>query len=442
MNNFLMYDIKDAGGIPYNETERYEYCRYYTTDGLTDTSEYKTIRFTVHQENIMCHWKNAFLELRGNLVRKDTGAAFAKADKIAFIFNAIPHFFSNAKLTLGSRVIEAINDVGHVSSMMHYTLLSRSKIKGSGMDFLWAPDMEDSTEDANTGFKLRREYILDRPKTPGFFVFRIPLSMIFGFMENFVIMRGYSVAIELVRGADHAALYRADAAHPGQIKFEKLMLNVPIVEPSNTVTVETLRGLSDPKNYLYSFRRRSGLSAPVPDKVLEHQMTIVTTTMVERPQVIWVAFQKDMKSDQKQNNALYWHGDVSQMTIEVNNIQFPTSPISADYDENDLGMFYTMSQQVRENYLQISDSYAEGNMLNPANFRDLYPIYAFDVTKQNFTVGAKSVTTKLNIRFKKATPEHMTVHICWYSDRTLELATDGSCLNIKENIDSFISNST
>ena len=170
-------------------------------------------------------------------------------------------------------------------------------------------------------------------------------------------------------------------------------------------------------------------------------MTVITTTMVERPQVVWIAFQKDMTTDQKTNNAIYWHGNVQQMTMEVNNVQFPISPVPADFEENDLGMFYTMSQQVRENYLQISDAYTEGNMLNPASFRDLFPVYVLDVSKQNFTVGAKSVSTKLNIRFQKATPPNMTVHIAWYSDRTLELATDGSCLNIKENVDSFISNS-
>ena len=439
-----MYDLKQAGGIPYNETERYEYCRYYTTDGLTDTSEYKTIRFSVHQENILLHWKNSFLDLRGHLVRKDKKPV-TKEDKVAFIFNAIPHLFSNAKLTLGSRVIEAINDLGHVSSMLHYTLLSRSKIKCDGLGFLWCPDIDATTTDANSGWKLRKDYILDRPATAGFFALRIPLSMIFGFMENFVAMRGYSVSIELVRGADHAALYRdmtsGKEGPEGQIKFEKLMLNVPIVDPSNAVTVQTLRGLSDPKNYLYSFRRRSGLSAPIPGKVTEHQMTIVTTTMVERPQMVWVGFQKNMKSDQSTNNALYWHADVEQLTIEVNNVQFPTNPVPANFKENDPGMFYTYSQQTRENYLQISDAYTEGNFLNPANFRDLYPIFVLDISKQDFTVGAKSVSTKLNIRFREATPDNVTVHIAWYSDRTIELATDGSCLNIKENVDSIISNS-
>ena len=94
-----------------------------------------------------------------------------------------------------------------------------------------------------------------------------------------------------------------------------------------------------------------------------------------------------------------------------------------------------------KNYLQISDAYTEGNMLNPQNFSDLYPIFVIDCSKQSFTIGAKSVTTKLNIRFREATKKDMTLHIAWYSDRTLDLATDGASLNIKENVDSFISNS-
>lgn len=438
-----MYDIRDAGGVPYSETERYEYTRYYTTDGLTDHSEYKSIRFSVNQTNIYCHWKNSFLELRGKLVRKDNGTAYVGTDKIAFIFNAIPHMFANAKLMLGSHVVEQVNDVGHVSSMMHYTLLGRSKQKCDGLDFLWIPDTENSTDDTNKGFELRRKYVLADRTTPGNFTFRIPLRMIFGFMENFVIMRGYPVAIELVRGADCAALYRAgDNVQEGRIKFEKLTINVPIVEPSNTLIVETLRGLTDPKTYLYSFRRRSGMSAPVPANVYEHQMTVVTTTYVERPQMLWIALQKDITDDQKTNRAIYWNSDVQTMSVDINNVQFPVNLVPAQPKECDLGMFYTMSQQVRENYLQVSDTFTEGNMLNPHNWRTMYPIYVFDVTKQNFSVGAKSVTTKVNIRFRTQTPANVTIHVCWYSDRTLELATDGSCLNIKENTDSIISNSS
>lgn len=439
MNNMLMYDQAQAGGIVYDQTESYEYQRYYTTDGLTDTSEYKTIRFSVLQTNLFFHFRNAFLELRGSVVRKDTKKPFVKTDKLTFINNPVPHFFSNAKFSIGSRVVESINEFGHVSSLIHYTLLSRSKMKCGGLEFFWLPDTDDTATDANLGFKTRQEYLMQKPKTPGNFVLRIPLQMLFGVAENYVCLRGYPINIEFVRGGDHCALLRADdVAQEGLILFQKLTLNIPIVEPSNVITVETLRGLSDPKTYLYSFRRRSGLSAPVPKDVFEHQMVLCTTTMIERPQYIWVGFQKDLKKDQKQNYGIYWHGDVQQMSVEVNNIQFPVNPVEANFEENDTGFFYTMQRQIRENYLQLPTTYTEGSVISPMNYGSLFPIFAFDVSKHNFSVGARSVTTKLNMRFRTQVPANVVVRVAWFSDRSLELSTDGSTLDIKQNVDSYV----
>ena len=108
-----MYALSDAGGIPYPETEKYHYDRWYTTTGLTDGSAYKTIRFNVRQDNRLLHWKNSYLEMHGQVVKED-GDAFANGALIAFIHNAVPHVFSNVKLTVGGQQIENPDTQRHV----------------------------------------------------------------------------------------------------------------------------------------------------------------------------------------------------------------------------------------------------------------------------------------------------------------------------------------
>ena len=63
MNNPAIYAIDDAGGIPYPETEKYQFEQWYTTVGLTDGTAYKTIRFNIRQENLLLHWRYSYLEL-------------------------------------------------------------------------------------------------------------------------------------------------------------------------------------------------------------------------------------------------------------------------------------------------------------------------------------------------------------------------------------------
>ena len=98
------------------------------------------------------------------------------------------------------------------------------------------------------------------PTTNGKFKLRMPLHMLFGFMENFVALKGYPVEIELIRGADYPALYRrkdgANKAVEGKLKFDDILLNVPIVNPATNIRVEYLKGIDDPSSYLYSFRER------------------------------------------------------------------------------------------------------------------------------------------------------------------------------------------
>ena len=125
----------------------------------------------------------------------------------------------------------------------------------------------------------------------------------------------------------------------------------------------------------------------------------------------------------------------------MNNVSFPSTQIKANWSENDNGFFYEMQKDVRANYLQHSSTYTEGNMLDPANFKDLYTIYCFDVSKQEFTLSGNNVTCDLHVRFKSQTTANLRVYIAWFSDRTLELFTDGKPLNIRKQTDSYTNSS-
>ena len=332
MNNPAMYSLESAGGTPYPETEKYSYDRWYTTTGLTDGSAYKTIRFNIRQDNLLLHWRNSYLELHGQLVQKANGTAFADDSLITLIHNAIPHLFSNVKLTVGSQLVENVILVGHVSSMIYDVIYARSKAKNNGLQFMWMPDTDAAASMANNmGFAIREKYIINTLATNGTFKLRIPLFMFFRFMENFICLKGYPVEIELVRGPDYPALFRANAAAEGKFTFTEFILNIPVVEPSNAITLELLKGLKDSKPYLFSFRQRHGMFAPIPQNVHDFQLPITTDTFTERPQMIWVGFQHGATTDQKFNHALYSNENVETMQVRMNNEQFPPTLIKANW---------------------------------------------------------------------------------------------------------------
>ena len=446
MNNTGMYDLEKAGGVPYPETEKYDYNKWFTTMGMTDGSAYKAIRFNVRQDNLLLHWRNSYLELRGQVVKKTDGAAYGDDELITLIHNAVPHMFSNVKLSIGSTTVENVDQPGHVSSLIYNILYDRSKGKCDGLQFMWFPDSaggaEGTDEAKNKGFAVRRKYAMLSSTTRGKFKLRIPLHMLFGFMENFVALKAYPVEIELIRGADYPALYRHSvgkgAAAEGELKFNEILLNVPIVNPATNIRVEYLKGINDPRSYLYSFRERHGMFAPVPQGITDFQQPIASSFFTEKPQMIWVGFQTSGKTDQTVNHALYSNQNVETAHIMMNNTQFPANKFKADWAENNNGFFYEMQNHMRANYLQTSSCYSEGNMLTPANFKSLYTIYCFDVSKHEMTVGSNTVTCDLHVHFKTATGANLRVYIAWFNDRTLEMYTDGKPLTIRREIENYV----
>ena len=434
-----MYDIDQAGGVPYPETEKYYYDKWFTTSGLTDGDEYKTIRFNVRQDNLLLHWTNAYLVLDGKLVKKAADARYGNDDLITLTHNAVPLMFSNVKLTIGNKVVENVNEVGHVSSLIHNVLLPRSKGKCDGLEFMWYPDTASTAVEAdNKGFKIRRNFIITQPATNGNFKLKIPLFMFFGLMENFVLLKGYPVELEMVRGPDYPAIFRGATADEGKLKFSSMSLEIPIVHPSNQVALQYIKLVKDPQPFLYTFRERHGMFATVPDGIQDFQQPICSSYFTERPQMIFVGFQGDSNVvDQTKNKALFHHANVESMYIQMNNTQFPPVQQKANWGENDSGFFYEMQKHARANYLQYPARYTEGNMLTPASFKTLYTIYAFDVSKQELTLGSNNVTCNLYVHFSVATAANLRVYIAYFNDRTLELFTDGSPINIRKQVDNY-----
>ena len=197
MNNIQMYNMSAAGGVDYPETEKYDFIPWYPTTGMTDGGAYKNLRFNVRQDNLLIHWRNSYLVLKGQLVKKATGEAYEPTDYIALIHNCVPHMFDNLKLCLGSEIVETVDHPGHVSSLMYDILYGRSKSKCEGLMFMWVPDtvggVAGTDPHVNKGFGIRHGYLMLCADSRGSFNFQIPLHMMFGFMENFVAIKQYPV---------------------------------------------------------------------------------------------------------------------------------------------------------------------------------------------------------------------------------------------------------
>ena len=97
---------------------------------------------------------------------------------------------------------------------------------------------------------------------------------------------------------------------------------MPVVDPSTAITAKSLKGLQDPHSYFFSFRQRHGMFAPVLTNIIDFQQPISYSYFTERPQIIWVVFQRKNTTYQIFNHALYNHENVESAYIIINHAKF------------------------------------------------------------------------------------------------------------------------
>ena len=74
---------------------------------------------------------------------------------------------------------------GQATTMLGLLKYPNDFSKSKGLNQLWYKDSSTATEKANTGWNIRRQYIIRNSDPKGSFSFKIPLRHIFGFCEDY-----------------------------------------------------------------------------------------------------------------------------------------------------------------------------------------------------------------------------------------------------------------
>ena len=99
---------------------------------------------------------------------------------------------------------------------------------------MWYKDRTTNAEEDNTGWNVRKMYIIYNSNPKGTFSFRVPLKHIFGFCEDYdKVVYGLKHSLTLTRNDDNNAIIRDNAAAAGKITLSKIPWFMPHVTPAD-----------------------------------------------------------------------------------------------------------------------------------------------------------------------------------------------------------------
>ena len=411
----------------------YEYKEYNPIVG-TDFDR-GSIVIVIESQDIYTHPAESYLTIEGQLLL-DTGNPYVNGDKVALINNGIMYLFSDVRYHLASHEIEVLQNPGHATTMLGLLKYPDDFTQSQGLNQVWYPDKEEGTPIAgNDGFIKRRNYIINMVEgagNKGKFNFKIPLKHFLGFCEDYKkILYGMQQRLTLTRTGDNNAIFRGQnaannaAVGNGKIRIDKIKWFMPHVIPSDAYRLQLDKIIERKEKIPIGYRMLQCDNSPVPPASTSFTWRLGVKSSPDIPRFIIVGFQTDKNNNQERNPAIFDHLEVINIYVTLNAKRYPDTDYENDFTINKFSRIYGDAALFRKKFYNM-DELVSNSGINPINYKKLFPLFVFDVTKQSEKLKTSVSDIHIKASFGNNPGNNVMAYAVIISDRLFHFVSDGS----------------
>ena len=423
--------------IPVDDSiHEYEYKEYNPITG-TDLNR-GSIVLTIEAQDIYTHPAESYLIIDGQLINNN-GNDYGNNDIATLINNGMMYLFSDIRYHLASHEIEVLQNPGQASTMLGVLKYPDDFNKSQGLNQLWVKDenkgnavIDDTQADYNHGYFIKHKYIIGDPLPNGTFSFKIPLKHFLGFCEDYKkVLYGMQQRLTLTRTGNNDAIFRANAIAVGKINIKRIRWFMPHVIPSDAYRLQLDKIIEKKEKIPVGYRMLQCDSIQVPENQKPFTWRLGVKSSPDIPRFIIVGFQSGKNNNQETNPAIFDHLNVRNIYVTLNAKRYPDTDYENDFIKNQYSRIYGDAAQFRKKFYNM-DELISNPGINPTEFKDLYPLYVFDVTKQSekLKTSVSDIHIKANFGDGPAgannPPANTIAYAVIISDRLFHFVSDGS----------------
>jgi len=431
--------------VDVNSTEKYEYMECKETNvNVSDLTRYEFVSKDLDAFHLPA---KSFILVKGKVLRDDN-TPFAGDTNIALVNNGFA-IFQKAYYLINDQLCEEVDYCHQATTVISLINWSDDYTRSAGTSALWYKDtgngktdrnryITTSTEAAdvitsvtmdnanyNMGHTMRAEVC----KEGNLVTIMLPLSHVFGFFNDInKVFRGVRHTVKLVRNDDKNIIYcAAGIAGNPKFKISNMSWWIPILRPDLTTLARIENELLSKSSKLYWQSMNMYRSEAKRDASPAWRIT----TSNFKPVRLYVVFQHTDKVDTYTgNNAVFDHMNLERIHVRINNHQFPLEEYTCDFTDkiNDYNRVYHSFLEAGLKYSDVDS----GSQVSYSEFKSLYPIFHFDVSKHEenlFQVsGMCDIELRLNLRTVPTADYHIYCLILY--DRLATLQGVGGRMNI------------
>ena len=395
-----------------------------------------SIVITIESQDIYTHPAESFLIVEGKLVKNADGGVYDADTLITLINNGIMYLFSDVRYHLASHEIEVLQNPGHATTILGMLKFPDDFSKSQGLNQRWIKDTgqgdtEIGGDEPNKGYKLRRDYIINMPAARGNFCFKIPLKHFLGFCEDYKkILYGMQQRLTLTRTGDDNAIFRANGVDPGKVDIQRIRWFMPHVIPSDAYRLQLDKIIEKKEKIPVGYRMLQCDNTSITGTEFTWRLGVKSSPDI--PRFIIVGFQIGRNNNQEQNPARFDNCNIGNIYVTLNAKRYPDTDYDINFNENRFCRIYGDSSTFRKKFYNMDELVSNHN-INPVDYRNLYPIFVFDVTKQSEKLKTAVSDIHVKMRFntnpaldRDNNPQNVMAYAVIISDRLFHFVSDGS----------------
>ena len=309
--------------------------------------------------------------------------------------------------------------------------------KSKGLNQSWYKDTTQNADNDNIGFSYRRNYIIGETNPIGSFSFRIPLKHIFGFCEDYdKVVYGLKHNLTLTRNNDDDAIFKSDVQNAGQdtvadaeAYLNKITWFMPHVTPADKDKMELYKIIERKEKIPVGYRMIQCDSALINQNSTDFSWRLSVKSSPEIPRYIIVGFQVGKSGNQKTNPSLFDNVNVKNIYAMLNSTRYPTTDYNISFPAQRFSRIYGETAEFRKKFFNMDDLVSNPNF-TPFEFKSLYPLFLFDVSKQSEKLKYSTTDIQIKIHFNQELVANTQAYAVIISDRLINFQSDGNKFSV------------
>ena len=405
----------------------YEHLEFNPIAG-TNLNDGGDIMITIELQDIFTHPSESFLLIEGELINNDD-TRYANAYVFTLTNNGIMYLFKRIRYDLAEKEIETIQHPGQTTTMLGLLKYPDDFSESIGLNQLWSKDtIPEASKVDNAGFKARHDYIIQRPTPEGAFSFRIPLKHIFGFCEDYnKIIYGMKQTLTLTRDNDNNAIFRTNAIDAGKVTLNRISWYMPKVMAADKEKMELFKIIQNKEKLPVAYRMIQCTTAQITETP-SFEWRLSAKTSPEVPRFIIVGFQTGKNNNQQTNPAVFDHVNVKSIHCTLNSVRYPKVDYKISFPRFQFSRAYGDAALFRTKFYNMNELISNPNF-TPAEYKELYPLFVFDVSKQSDRLQYSTTDIQISIDFEPNPPANTIGYAVLLSDRLAHFQSDGQKFN-------------